>query len=150
MSDLGNKQIMADNILYYMSLHEKTRNDLCRDLGFKYTTVTGWLTAEKYPRIDKIEKMANYFNISKADLVEQRKNTLCKETNQIEEKMLLSSLSKDEFNAIISVIRHGKDALYAMNLFVQLDTLDQGRIIGNMEQMLESNKYLNQESPDLA
>lgn len=147
---MGNKQIMADNILYYMSLHEKTRNDLCRDLGFKYTTVTGWLTAEKYPRIDKIEKMANYFNISKADLVEQRKNTLCKETNQIEEKMLLSSLSKDEFNAIISVIRHGKDALYAMNLFVQLDTLDQGRIIGNMEQMLESNKYLNQESPDLA
>lgn len=62
MSDLENKRIMADNILYYMSLHEKTRNDLCRDLGFKYTTVTGWLTAEKYPRIDKIEKMANYFN----------------------------------------------------------------------------------------
>ena len=57
MSDLENKRIMADNILYYMSLHEKTRNDLCRDLGFKYTTVTGWLTAEKYPRIDKIEKM---------------------------------------------------------------------------------------------
>ena len=63
--------------------------------------------------------------------------------------MLLDSLSKDEFNAVISVVRHGKDALYAMNLFVQLDMLDRGRIIGNMEQMLESNKYLKQEKPDL-
>ena len=54
MSSLGNKQIMADNILYYMNLNNKTRNDLCHDLGFKYTTLTGWLTAEKYPRIDKV------------------------------------------------------------------------------------------------
>ena len=72
MSSLGNKQIMADNILYYMNINNKTRNDLCRDLGFKYTTLTGWLTAEKYPRIDKIEMMANYFGITKADLVEER------------------------------------------------------------------------------
>ena len=72
MSSLGNKQIMADNILYYMNLNNKTRNDLCHDLGFKYTTLTGWLTAEKYPRIDKIEMMANYFGITKADLVEER------------------------------------------------------------------------------
>ena len=72
MSELGNKLIMADNILYYMRLHGKTRNDLCRDLGFKYSTLSGWLTAEKYPRIDKIEKMANYFQITKADLVEAR------------------------------------------------------------------------------
>ena len=72
MSSLGNKQIMADNILYYMNLNNKTRNDLCHDLGFKYTTLTGWLTAEKYPRIDQIEMMANYFGITKADLVEER------------------------------------------------------------------------------
>ncbi len=72
MSSLGNKQTMADNILYYMNINNKTRNDLCRDLGFKYTTLTGWLTAEKYPRIDKIEMMANYFGITKADLVEER------------------------------------------------------------------------------
>ena len=72
MSDLGNKRIMADNILHYMNINGKTRNDLCRDLEFKYTTVTGWLTGEKYPRIDKIELMANYFGVSKSDLVEKR------------------------------------------------------------------------------
>ena len=71
MSDLGNKQIMAENIRYYMEKKHIGRRELCEALGFKYSTVTDWLNAEKYPRIDKIEMMANYFRISKADLVER-------------------------------------------------------------------------------
>ena len=63
---------MADNLRYYMNQKNVSRTELCRDLGFKYTTVAGWLTAEKYPRIDKIEIMAYYFGITKADLVEER------------------------------------------------------------------------------
>ena len=63
---------MADNLLYYMNKKGLSRKDLCKDLDFKYTTVTGWLIAEKYPRIDKIEIMANYFGVSKADLVEEK------------------------------------------------------------------------------
>ena len=70
MSDLGNKEVMAKNIKYYMSLHNKTRKQICSDLGFAYTTFSDWINGKKYPRIDKIEMMANYFGISKADLVE--------------------------------------------------------------------------------
>ena len=47
-----------------------SRKHFCERLGFAYSTVTDWLNAEKYPRIDKIEMMANFFGISKADLVE--------------------------------------------------------------------------------
>lgn len=36
---------------------------------------------------------------------------------------------------------HGKPTREAVSLFVQLDTLDQGRAIGGMEKMLESEKY---------
>lgn len=72
MNNLGNKETMAENIQYYLDLHHKDRSDLCRDLGFKYTTVSNWLQAVKYPRIDKIELMAQYFGITKADLVEKR------------------------------------------------------------------------------
>lgn len=67
---LGNKEIMAKNILRYMELHNKSRNDMCEALGVKYTTFTDWVKGKSYPRIDKIELMANYFGISKADLVE--------------------------------------------------------------------------------
>ena len=70
MSDLGNKEIMAKNIQYYMDKYGKTRQDMCEALGVKYTTFTDWVKGNSYPRIDKIELMANYFGISKADLVE--------------------------------------------------------------------------------
>ena len=70
MSGLGNKDIMARNIQYYMDKYEKTRQDMCNALGVKYTTFTDWVKGNSYPRIDKIELMANYFGISKADLVE--------------------------------------------------------------------------------
>ena len=75
MSDLGNKAIMAENIKYYMEKKNKTRNEICDDLGIKYTTFSDWVNGKKYPRIDKIEMLANYFGIEKSDLVEKR-NTI--------------------------------------------------------------------------
>lgn len=74
MSDLGNKEIMSQNIQRLMEKHGKDRNDICRDLGFKYTTFTDWVNGNTYPRIDKIELMANYFNVSKSELVESHTN----------------------------------------------------------------------------
>lgn len=72
MNGLGNKKIMGKNIQYYMDKYDKTRNDLCNDLNIKYTTLTDWLKGNSYPRIDKIELMANYFGIEKSDLVEEK------------------------------------------------------------------------------
>lgn len=71
MSDLGNKKTMSKNINRY--LYEKNMNaaDLARALNLSYTTVREWAAGRSYPRIDKIEMMANFFGISKADLVEQ-------------------------------------------------------------------------------
>ena len=70
MSSLGNKEIMAQNIRRYMAKRGLDRKEFCKRLGFAYSTVTDWLNAEKYPRIDKIETMANFFGVSKAALVE--------------------------------------------------------------------------------
>lgn len=75
MSGLGNKEIMAKNIQYYMDMYEKSRQDMCEALGVKYTTFTDWVKGNSYPRIDKIELMANYFGIEKSDLVEDRKQS---------------------------------------------------------------------------
>ena len=68
---LGNKEIMAKNIRKYLELNDMTQTDLCNALGLKFMTVSDWVNAKSYPRIDKIEMMANYFGISKADLVEE-------------------------------------------------------------------------------
>ena len=73
-NNLGNRDVMAQNIQYYMDINHKERRDVCRDLGISYTTLTDWIKGNTYPRIDKIELLAHYFNITKADLVEERSN----------------------------------------------------------------------------
>lgn len=71
MSDLGNKAIMAENIQRLMDSRGIDRNKIYADLGFKYTTFTDWVKGNTYPRIDKIEMMANYFGVNKSELVEK-------------------------------------------------------------------------------
>jgi len=69
-NDLGNKQVMASNIEYQMNKHHMSRKELAECMGVPYTTICDWLKTNTYPRINKIEKMAQIFGISKADLVE--------------------------------------------------------------------------------
>lgn len=75
MSDLGNKEIFAKNLNYYMTINKKSRSAVCRDLDIPYSTFTDWCNANIYPRIDKIEILANYFDIKKSDLVENKEKT---------------------------------------------------------------------------
>lgn len=71
MSDLGNKEVMSKNIKRLLKEHHKTRSDLSAAINVPYTTVSDWVNGKKYPRIDKIEMMANYFGVSKSVLVEK-------------------------------------------------------------------------------
>ncbi|MDN6267785.1 MAG: XRE family transcriptional regulator [Tetragenococcus koreensis] len=71
---LGNKEVMAKNISKYMRINNVDRTQLSKDLKVKYTTLSDWINAKTYPRIDKIELLANYFNVTKADLVEDDSN----------------------------------------------------------------------------
>lgn len=67
-----NKEIFANNLSFYMEKKGVDRNTLCADLNLKYTTVRDWLKGITYPRIGKIELLANYFNINKSDLIENK------------------------------------------------------------------------------
>lgn len=70
MENLGNKNVFAENLKRYMNLYHKDRAQLCRDLNIKYSTLSEWINAKKYPRIDKIELLSKYFGIQKSDLIE--------------------------------------------------------------------------------
>ena len=93
-TQLGNKKIMAKNIQYYMDLYNKTRNDICQDLGIKYTTFADWIKANTYPRIDKIELMANYFNIEKSDLIEEHNKEFVQSDRPLPSNIILPAAHK--------------------------------------------------------
>ena len=75
MSDATNRQTFAKNLQYFMDVNQKSRKDICNALKINYSTLGEWLRCSKYPRIDKIELLSRYFNISKSDLIEPRINT---------------------------------------------------------------------------
>ena len=75
MSSLGNKIVFSRNLRALMERQGKDRKQVCSDLGFKYTTFTDWYKGNKYPRIDKIEMLADYFGVLKSDLIEDKSDS---------------------------------------------------------------------------
>lgn len=72
MTSIGNKEILSKNLKYYIERSGKDRRELAETWGFPYSTVTDWINGKKYPRIDRIEVMADYFGILKSDLIEEK------------------------------------------------------------------------------
>ena len=66
------KEVFAKNLRYYMESRGKSQKELAEIVGVSAPTVNDWLKAKKYPRIDKIEIMSNYFGILKSDLIEEK------------------------------------------------------------------------------
>lgn len=72
MDELTIREIFPRRLAYYMKEYSKTRNDLVRDLGFKYSTVRDWEKGITVPRMDKVEMLANYFHCNNSDLLEEK------------------------------------------------------------------------------
>lgn len=69
---MENKNIFAENLRKQMRERNVSRRDLSDALGISYYTVTSWVNGTKYPRMDKVEILADYFGIKKSDLIEER------------------------------------------------------------------------------
>lgn len=72
MSNIGNKEILSRNLKQYMNKKGITQKEMSEIVGVATSTFNDWMKAKKYPRIDKIEIMANYFGILKSDLIEEK------------------------------------------------------------------------------
>ena len=73
MDEMSIRKIFPIRLKYYMEQNGKTRNDLARDLGFKYSTIRDWEKGITIPRMDKVDDLANYFGCSNSDLLEIKK-----------------------------------------------------------------------------
>lgn len=91
-TDLGNKKILAKNLQRLMKARGVDRNKLCADLGYSYTTLTEWVKGNAYPRIDKIEALANYFNVPKSHLIESQ--DVINSLNAKKAKMAIDALTQ--------------------------------------------------------
>lgn len=72
------KTIFSKNLLKWMSVKNKTQSDICMDLGFTASTVSDWVNAKKYPRVDKMQALADYFGIYLSDLRDEHDDNILK------------------------------------------------------------------------
>ena len=103
---IGNKDIFAKNLKKQMNRSGKDRRQIASDLGFPYSTLTEWVNGRKYPRIDRIEKLAEYFGVSKSDLIEDFEEI--KKDN-------------DRLASIIVKLRTNKELLNVVERLISLD-----------------------------
>lgn len=94
MNTQDNKLIMARNIQRYMDQRGITRQQLCDALDIKYTTLRDWLKGITYPRIGKVEAMANYFGCEKSDLIEEKKEKSTENDGLTENQRILMEFVK--------------------------------------------------------
>jgi len=78
---MENKNVFAENLQYYMNERGVSRRDISDALGISYFTVTSWVNGKKYPRMDKVEILADYFGILKSDLIEEKQEEEKKPVN---------------------------------------------------------------------
>ena len=92
MSNIGNKETFARNLLYYFDKHGKEQKELAEIVGVAPSTFNAWVKGKKYPRMDKVELLANYFNIRKSDLIEDKNSSNLRTISITEDEQKLLDL----------------------------------------------------------
>lgn len=58
------KELLSMNIKNIIDNSGKTQREIAYGLRTPIATISSWYTGDKLPRIDKLDKFANYFNIN--------------------------------------------------------------------------------------
>ena len=107
---MDNKNVFASNLKRYMEVKGKSRNDISEALGISYFTVSDWVNGKKYPRMDKVEMLANYFGVQKSDLIEKKEKSSTPEEPVLSEgeKIMLDlfrRVPEDQQQLVLQMIR---------------------------------------------
>jgi len=70
------REILAENLQRLIDSRKIDQRVLAEHLGVSDSAVSQWLSGDKYPRIDKIQKMADFFNVPKSRITEEQPTNL--------------------------------------------------------------------------
>lgn len=122
MSNIGNKETMAANLTYYLERSGKTQRELAEIVGVAPSTFSDWLKAKKYPRIDKIEILADYFGVLKSDLIEDRSEeykNMQKNNDVIADIIIRMRIDKNFLSVVEALYKMDRDKLVSLSAFLK-------------------------------
>jgi len=67
---MSSKQRFAfvKNLRHYMACRQVKQSDIVSELGVSSTTVSDWCNGKKYPRVDAMQRLADYLGVLLSDL----------------------------------------------------------------------------------
>ena len=122
MTNLGNKEIMAKNLTYYVTRSGKTQKEIASIVGVAPSTFNDWLKAKKYPRIDKIEILADYFGILKSDLIEEKSKEhkdMQKNNDVITDIIVRMRMDNDFLSLVVALDKLDSQKLASLSMFLK-------------------------------
>ena len=122
MSNIGNKETLSKNLKYYIEKSGKDRRELAEIWGFPYSTVTEWINGKKYPRIDRIEIMADYFGILKSDLIEEKTEEhreMQKNNDTLTDIIIRAKSDKDFFILLETIYGYDAEKIKMLSAFLK-------------------------------
>lgn len=64
------REIFVRNINHIMKIKNKKAAQIARDLNIPLSTISSWTNGQSYPRVDKMQKLADYLNVSMRQLTD--------------------------------------------------------------------------------
>ena len=104
MTKEWSKRVLARNLKKYMQESGKSQKEMAEVVGVSAPTFNEWINAKKYPRIDKIQIMADYFGIKKSDLIEEKISDDLQNKNDIATDIVQRLNSDKEFCELVLLI----------------------------------------------
>lgn len=125
IDDYKIRKNISTNLKYYMETHNINNKELSNILGVSESTVGKWLLMKSTPRMGVIEKMANYFQIKKSDLLENKsKNNTDSKENGNQETL------------------NTPDELKILDPYRKLNAEGKEKAISYTWDLVDSNKYI--------
>ena len=75
------KEILSTNLKRYIEYRKLSVTDLANKINLPYSTVNDWVNGVSYPRVDKLNILAEALGVSKRDLTEPQKNNKIHQNN---------------------------------------------------------------------
>ncbi|MBK5254214.1 MAG: helix-turn-helix domain-containing protein [Peptostreptococcaceae bacterium] len=69
MNEINFNKLFSENLNYYLKLRNKNQSELARAIGVSTATTTNWCSGKKNPRMDKVDKICDFLNIRRSDLI---------------------------------------------------------------------------------
>lgn len=131
------KQIMGERGMKQVDILEACK-PYCEkyNIQLKKNDLSQYVSGKVEPKQDKLSILGMALNVNEVWLMGYNVPAGRDELAKLEQRLQNEVAVCENFEQC-----YGKEAFQAVELFLQLDTLDQGRIIGSMETLLQDEKY---------